>query len=330
MSLPNLVPVLGEAEANNIGSAALQEFQTDLASVNDFHQRYDRAMDIAMQVAKPKTFPWPGASNVIFPLLTQAAIQFQARAYPAIVDGENVVKCRVVGPDPDGKKAERAERVANHLNWQFLQDIPGWEEDTDKLLLRLPIVGCMFRKTWFDAVTNRVHSETVTAKDFIVHYDTISLDRAPRWTHRLRYYPHEIEAFIRSETWVRVPYQGDDGNDPHSLVEVYEQFRLIDLDGDSMAEPYVVTLTEDGHVARIVACFDKDTVFLTGPETKGQIAMADVMDALKEAQQAGQMAQAEQMVGDLQVVRIAPKQYFTKYSFIPRRMVRFTTSVSAR
>lgn len=309
---PNLVPALKEADVNRIGTEALAEYQIDLASCEEFHKKYDRAMSMATQETKPKTFPWVGASNVVYPLLTEAAIQFQARAYPAIIDGQNVVKGRVLGNDPDGNKRERADRVAAYMNWQFLNDIPGWEEDTDRLLLQLPIVGCVLRKSWHDPIRNQCNSETVTAKDFVVHYNTTSLDKAPRFTHVLRYYPHEIEAFIRSGQWVKVPYQGDDGSDPHSIVEFYEQCRLIDMDGDGLPEHYVVTLTQDGAVARIVACYDMDGIFVTSPALGKQMSLAELMDAAKQ-----QPGQAETLMADMKVVRIERKDYFTKYGFIP-------------
>jgi hypothetical protein len=177
------------------------------------------------------------------PAADQAAIQFQARAYPAIIDGGNVVKGRVLGPDPDGTKRERADRIAQHMTWQFLNDVPGWEEDTDKLLLQLPIGGCVFRKTWRDPIRNQNNSETVSAKDFVVHNDTVSLEKAPRFTHVQRYYPHEIEAFIRSGTVGEGAVPRRRRLDPHSLVELYEQHRLIDMDEDGLPEPYVVTCT---------------------------------------------------------------------------------------
>jgi len=307
---PNLVPLLGEADVGRIGSEALREFETDRETCKDFHERYDRAMDMAMQVRKPKTFPWPNASNVIFPLLTQAAIQFQARAYPAIIDGGEVVKGKVIGPDPDGSKAARAERIAQHMTWQFLNDVPGWEEDTDKLLLQLPIVGCVLRETWHDPVCQQNNSETFSAKDFVVNIATTSLDKAPRYTRVKRYYPHEIEAFIRTDTWARAPYDGDDGNDPHSLVEVLEQFRLIDMDDDGLAEPYIVTLTNQGAVFRIVACFDADSMFFTSSSFDGQVSLAEIMG---EVHAAGPGAS----LPDLKLIRIQRREYITKYGFIP-------------
>jgi chaperonin GroES len=302
----NLVPLLEEQDVARIGTTALQEYEIDLGTCTDFHARFDKAMDVAMQVKKAKTFPWPNASNVIFPLLTTSAIQFQARALPAIIDGGQVAKGRVLGPDPDGVKAERAKRIGDHMTWQFLNDVPGWEDDTDKLLLILPIIGCEFRKTWRDSIRNQNNSETVSAKDFVVNYNTVSLDKAPRFTHVQRYYPHEIEAFIRAGEWAKVPYDGEDGSDPHSLVTIYEQNRLIDMDDDGLPEPYVVTLTTDGHVARIVACYDADGIFLTSPALGKQVALSELL------------GMGEQVLGeDVKVVRIERKNYFTMYGFIP-------------
>jgi len=308
LSAQNLVPLLSEHDVNRIGYEALSEYQTDLSTLGDYHERIERAMDIAMQKAKPKTFPWVNASNVMFPLLTQAAIQFQARAYPAIIDAGEVVKGKVTGPDPDGSKASRADRMAKHMTWQFLNDVPGWEEDTDKLLLQLPIVGCVLRETWHDPVTDQNNSETFDVRDFVINIKAPSLDKAPRFTRVKRYYPHEIEGFIRADVWQKVPYEGDDGSDPHSLVEVLEQFRLIDMDDDGLAEPYVVTMTNEGAVFRIVACYDADGMFFKSSAFDGQKSLSDMI-----AESEGNI----QLLSDARLVRIQRRTYITKYGFIP-------------
>ena len=58
--------------------------------VEPFHTLYVRRNGKAL---------WCGNSNVIFPLITVAALQFNARAYPAIVQGRNVVRGTVIGDD---------------------------------------------------------------------------------------------------------------------------------------------------------------------------------------------------------------------------------------
>jgi hypothetical protein len=49
-----------------------------------------------------KDYPWPGAANMKWPLLTIASMQFNARMYPAVIKGDEAVLCKVIGND-DGK-----------------------------------------------------------------------------------------------------------------------------------------------------------------------------------------------------------------------------------
>jgi chaperonin GroES len=315
----NLAEHLDENEVTKIGNDVIRDVEIDERSRGrrggeggedgEWLARYRKWLDMAMQVRATKNFPWPRASNVKFPLLTTAAVQFQARAYPAIVDGSNLVKGRVLGPDPDGTKQARAERIGQHMTWQLLFRMPGWEEETDRLLLMLPITGCVFRKTYYDSIANANTSEMVSGEDFIINYWAKSLETAPRYTHVLRYYPYEVMEKIAAGLWltVRIDHDDADSEDEDALVEFYEQHRTMDLDGDGYPEPYVVTTTKTGEVARIVPCFGADEV--TVKVRPGSLA-SDTMKLTKLIE-----ANATQLAE--KVVRIERRQYFTKYGFIP-------------
>jgi chaperonin GroES len=246
----NLADHLPQSALAQIGQNVIRDVEIDKASRGEWEDRYEANIDIAMQKKKDKVFPWPGASNSRSPVLTIAAIQFNAEAYPVIVDGSNLVKGRVLGPDPDGQKRARAERIGQHMTWQLLYRMPGWEEDTDKLLLMLPIVGCMFRKTYYDSIENANRSEIVSGLDFIINNDAKSIETAPRYTHVLRYYPYEVAELVSSGQWRAVAVEGEEtDNDEQGLVEFYEQHRCEDLDGDGYPEHYVVTCTDPQHRA---------------------------------------------------------------------------------
>jgi chaperonin GroES len=308
----NLAELLTDNELAGIGSRVISDVQTDETSrgagkgdggsASGYIERYQRWLDMAMQVRQAKNFPWPNAANVKFPLLTVASIQFQARAYPAIVDGSNLVKGRVLGPDPDGKKRARADRIGQHMTWQLLYRMPGWEEETDRLLLMLPITGCVFRKTYFDSIANANCSEMVSAEDFVINYWAKSLDSAPRYTHILRYYPHEVMEKVGAGQWLEVKAdpQGEGEHDEEGLIDFYEQHRLMDLDKDGYPEPYVVTTTKDGQVARIVPCFGPDEV--TVATSIGLMRLAEIQEGALQA---------------IKIIKIERRQYFTKYGFIP-------------
>jgi predicted phage terminase large subunit-like protein len=64
------------------------EFESELLQF-DRGQHDDQVewLKLATQVMEKKNYPWPNAANVKYPLLTTAAMQFAARAYPALVPG---------------------------------------------------------------------------------------------------------------------------------------------------------------------------------------------------------------------------------------------------
>ena len=95
----NIADEIEETDRQKMADQARREYELDEETRADWKQRYEDWMDFALQVVKPKTYPWPDASNVCFPLITVAALQFNARAYPAIVQGRNVVKGTVIGDD---------------------------------------------------------------------------------------------------------------------------------------------------------------------------------------------------------------------------------------
>ncbi len=285
---PNIAEDLDDSVLNAIGSKAIEEFDIDEASreAEGWTKRNEAALKLAMQVKEVKTYPWPNAANVKYPLIAVAAIQFNARAYPAIVDGANVVKGKVLGK-PDEEKRARADRIAQHMSYQLIEEMDGWEEDTDRLLIMLPIVGTVFRKTYFNPGTGKNASELIGPDKLVVNYWAKPLDACPRVTQVCEYYPHEIEERFRDGRWRRITLGGapsgdNDQSAPHTFLE---QHRLWDLDEDGYPEPYIVTVhKETGHVVRIVARYDEKGLQLD--------------------------AQGE-------VVSIRPVQYFTKYGFIP-------------
>jgi chaperonin GroES len=306
----NLADFLSDNVLSGIGQKVVRDVAIDEKSRENWLCRYQKWLDMAMQVREAKNFPWPKASNVKFPLLTVAAVQFQARAYPAIVDGSNLVKGRVLGPDPDGEKRKRADRIGAHMTWQLLYRMPGWEEETDRLLLQLPICGCVFRKSYYDSVASSNCSEMVSGEDFIINYWAKSLESAPRYTHRLRFYPHEVSEKVSAGLWREVPVQAEaeSADDEDALVEFYEQHRYLDLDDDGYPEPFIVTTTKDGQVARIVPCFGADNV---------KISVDGKVDKLSDHPQFAAAQQANDLGSLGKIVCIDRRQYFTKYAFIP-------------
>lgn len=320
---PNIAEEIDKTTLAMLGDRVVAEYEIDRKSCAEYEQRLEKAMKLAMQVVEAKNHPWPKASNVKYPIMVKAAIHFGANAYPAIVPDGDVVKGRVIGNDsgkpamdpqtgqpamqpmgqdpetgepimgpvweiPPGAKRQRAERVAKHMSWQLIEDMPEWEEETDSLLHILPIVGCLFRKTYYDSDEGRNISELCTPRDLVVNYNTRSLEAARRVTHVIDLLPHEIMERERGGLFREVEIgqpTGEDVDDDSSPHCYLEQARRWDLDGDGYPEPYTVTVHKDTRqVVRIIARFDEQGLVTN---TQGEVA------------------------------KITPIQHYTKYGFIP-------------
>ena len=255
----NLAVELADAELAKIAQQVLDDYKIDEDSMADWFTRMDRGIKLAKLDKDAKTYPFTKAANIKYPLVTSAALQFNARAYPAIVPSGDLVKAQISGKDPQGIKAARGERIAGHMSYQLVNQIEEWEEDTDKLLLQLPIVGTMVRKWWYDPVAGRPRCRLLEPGSFVINDKVRNLSDAPRCSHKLPLYPGEIETRIRSDQFA--PFEYDEEEDKQELQEFIEQHCRLDLDEDGYAEPYIVTVHKETRtVVRIVADFEPDDV----------------------------------------------------------------------
>ena len=260
--LDNVAEEVEDERLGNLGAQIVREYKLDRTSRNEWEAKARRAMDLARQKKESKSFPWPDASNVKYPLLTTAALQFAARAYPAIVDGPRIVKCTVLGSDETGEKAAAADRVSQHMSYQLTVELPEWEGDMDTILHQIPIVGCAFKKVYKDKLKPAGFcSDMISAFDLVVNQSAKSLDTVPRISHVFTLYPHEIGERQRSGTYLEVELDKDTGTDedaPHTFIE---QHRYWDLDEDGITEPWIVTVHEKTQkVVRIKPGFDPSEI----------------------------------------------------------------------
>jgi hypothetical protein len=146
----NIAESLDEDKLKKIGEDCRQGFELDLQSRAEWERHLDEWTKLAMQIREIKTYPWPKASNVKYPILSTASMQFNARAYPSLIPSDGkVVKGKVLGKDPDGKRGEQADRIATYMSYQFMHEMDSWDEEMDKLLMILTIIGTVFKITYW-------------------------------------------------------------------------------------------------------------------------------------------------------------------------------------
>ncbi len=320
----------GDNGLESIGYEVEKKYQIDKRSREDWEKSAHKAMDIALQVRQPKNYPFQGAANIKYPLVTVAALQFGARAYPAIVDGNRIVKAQILGKDsgvpvldqqgqpvpqmapgpdgqpqptgqpqwkvPPGAKRAKADRVSQHMSWQLMNEMDEWEEDTDVLLHHLPIVGCCFRKVWRSEELGRNKSEMVPAIHLVVNNRVRSLSEPVPVTHEIYLYPQEIEERKRNATFLDVELP----DAPAAPMRDGEPTP----DADDKDAPHLfleqhcyLDLDEDGYREPYIVTVHKDTCQVV------RIVANYRMEDIKH--------------DDKKIIRIPKEQYFVKYSFIP-------------
>ena len=333
----NIAEFLSKDNAlGTIGQAVVREYDEDFNDKDYAKKRklWAEGQKIVQMDTEEKNFPFKNSANVIYPLLTNSAVQFNSRAYPSIVQGNSVVRPKIVGSDPFaeekreveaeleriqkqkdsmppeqlqqmaqelmakaaeldekiGTKIRKAENVSAFINWQLFNETVEWEEDTDKLLLRLPLYGCMFRCVSYSMEKRRIYTELLSPDELVVPMATKAIKDATRISKTFWLAPRHINERIRSGTYsdVDLNVEDDEAEEPEQFIE---QHRWIDLDNDGFKEPYLVTVH-----------YDTGTVMRISPNFR----MEDV-----QANEKGE------------IFHIQPVQYYVKYSFIPSTDGRF-------
>ncbi len=262
----------GKACLVEMGNRVVEDLINDLGSRSEWEENIGNIIKLFTTFMPEKTFPWENCSNVCLPVLTIAAIQFQARAYESIIPAREVVHTVAIG-DED---VEKSERVQKYMNYQLLYKMTEFASSMDKTLLQLPLVGSVFRKTYYSFDLNRCVSEYVSAADLVVPYHCQDFDTAPRKTHIIYLTKNQIRQRVQQGLFVESAWhlpagtmteispsairdakdstQGiqDNTNVDEMPRGFAEQHRDWDLNGDGIAEPYVITVDiESRKVVRI-------------------------------------------------------------------------------
>ena len=298
LPVENILDTLSEEKQKTIAAECKAAFEDDLDSRGEWESNIDDWIALAKQTKQDKTYPWPGASNVKYPLVATAAMQFAARSYPSLVPSNGrVVNSVVIGKDIDGQKYEKAQRVSTYMSYQLMHEMCGWEEDMDKMLMMLPIVGTMFKKTWYDKTEDKIKSRLILPKYLVVNYWTTSLEESERVSEIIHMSPRLLKERQNMGVYSEVdlgdpvaethlmPADADTNNKsvPHTIIE---QHTFLDIDEDGYAEPYIVTFDySSGKLLRISRRYLLDDVVLKDDKTT--------------------------------IARIKPIQMYTKFGFIP-------------
>jgi hypothetical protein len=193
-------------------------------------------------------------TEVVHPLIAEAATQFQARAISELFPASGPVGTTVIGQTTT-EIQDQARRVSDHMNYQLTEEMEEYFPDLDQMLFHLPLVGQAYKKSWFDVNLGRVTSRFVQAEDFVVDANAVSLASAERYYHLLRIPRHEYDDYVAngfyedtisgSQTVDANLPQDIEGVSPvaidDGLLELIEAHVYATLDDEGQS-PYIVTM----------------------------------------------------------------------------------------
>lgn len=280
----NLANEISEEELASIANNLLDLIDDDIESRRPWTERYRKGMEMMGLIPdEADDGPFPGSSTAVMPIISEAAVQFWARALAEQVPSEGPVKGKVLGKSTLAQE-KRADRIAGFMNYDMLVIDRAWYEDHSRMLFALATNGTCFKKTYREHNLGRNVGEYVAAEDFICNNTFSHLDTAPRYTHRIWRSQNELRKLQVAGVYrdidlgkpsldesveerdLKSEIQDFDGEADRSIdarYELYEVYCELDLPGYEEVDesgnptgvglPYIVTI--DRQSEKILAIY---------------------------------------------------------------------------
>jgi hypothetical protein len=201
-----------------------------------------------------------GANKVVHPLMTEACVDFSARAMKELFPSNGPVRSKIIGKQ-DKAKLEKAERKAKYLNWQLTEQMPEFRTELEQLTTQLPLGGVQYMKLFWNKDLNRIESVFIPVDDIYLPFAASNFYTAERKTHVQYITKFEYDKRVRSGMYREVDLgmpddldfskatkandkiegREDDSYNEDGLRTVFEITTAADLEGDEFL-PYVITV----------------------------------------------------------------------------------------
>ena len=263
----NLAEVIDNDSLGGLSSELLDAYESDKDSRKDWLDVFTKGLDLLGIKTEEREDPFPGATGVHHPLLSEAVTQFQAQAYKELLPSGGPVKTRIMGNESP-EVMDQSQRVKEFMNYQITEVMQEYDPEMDSLLFYLPLAGSAFKKVYYDNLLGRATSRLVKAEDLVVSYETTDLETSPRFTHVISMTGNDLKKLQMNGTYrdVQIGEAGVDleyneakekidelqGMQPpladyteYSVLELHVNLELPDIDNYGFAVPYIVTILED-------------------------------------------------------------------------------------
>lgn len=271
----NLAETLNESILNNICAGLLDDIEQDVESRREWELSYTKGIKyLGFKLEDFKDVPFMTACRAFDTTLSTALLRFYSTARAELFPQKGPVSSEIVGVKTQ-QLEDQAERVSDWMNYYLTKVDRDYYPDSERLLMWVGVVGCVFRKVYQCPTLNRPVARMIDPQDFIVNNDCVSILSSTRLTHKE--YLSKKEIILRQNSGfyrdIELPNINDDteGDESEtrkvidnmegintndyrnkSLVKIYEVHVDLNIEGsnpnqdkldsDNIPKPYIVTI----------------------------------------------------------------------------------------
>jgi len=270
----NLAESMPSWELSNLGTNLSELIEKDKEARKRRDEQYEEGLRrTGLGDDAPGGASFTGASKVVHPMLTQACVDFAARAMKEVFPADGPAKEKIVG-EPTLEKVEKAQRITRYLNWQMTSQMPEFRAELEQLMTQLPLGGGQYLKITWDPNKRRPVPMFVPIDDVYLPFAATNYYTSERKTHVQYLTRIEYEKRISTGMYLDVDLRVDpappeeskaqkandkiegrasDGYNTDGLRTVFESYVLMDIDnGDGLA-PYIISI--DKNTQRILSIY---------------------------------------------------------------------------
>lgn len=257
----NIVDDIDQKGLDAIVSDLLDKIERDKDARKKRDEQYEEGIRrTGLGDDAPGGAQFTGANKVVHPLMTEACVDFSARAMKELFPSNGPVRSKIIGTQ-DKKKLEKSERKAKYMNWQLTEQMPEFRSELEQLTTQLPLGGVQYMKLFWNHDLNRIESVFIPVDDIYLPFAASNFHTAERKTHVQYITKYEYEKRVRSGMYREVDVsivdeidyskaskandkiegREDNSYNEDGLRTIFEVTTAADLEGDEFL-PYVISI----------------------------------------------------------------------------------------
>ena len=270
----NIAESLEEVDLEKLSLRLLEDIERDKESRKKRDQQYEEAIKrTGLGKEAPGGADFEGSSKAVHPMLTQACVDFAARAIRELMPPNGPVRTYVPGDRPTVDRIEKADRKKEYMNWQFKTQMPDFRTELEQLLTQLPLGGSQYLRLVYDSKKKRPCPVFVPVDDVYLPFAASNFYTAERTTYCEHITKYEYEQRVKSGMYrdigeivtPQIPQptgsaaatqkiegkETESGYNSDGLRDEFEVTCFCELEDEHESAPYRVTI--DSAARKIVA-----------------------------------------------------------------------------